>query len=74
MKADKENWIAEEVEAGEYYIQCNTPWISFVNEFSFSIYGPSVCNIEQINSSNLPENFSQKLFTSHFKEYPHDRV
>ena len=48
MKADKENWIAEEIETGEYYAQCNTPWVSFVNEFSFSIYGPSVANIDEL--------------------------
>lgn len=40
MKADKENWIAENIEAGKYMAMLKTPWISFVNEFSFSIYGP----------------------------------
>ena len=40
MKADKENWIAENVKAGKYMAMLKTPWISFVDEFSFSIYGP----------------------------------
>ena len=26
MKADKENWIAEKVEPGNYIVMCKTPW------------------------------------------------
>jgi len=46
MKADKENWIGEEIQHGEYIIMINTPWRSFVNEFSFSVYGPDKTVIE----------------------------
>ena len=46
MKADKENWIGEEVEAGEFVVMIKTPWRSFVNEFSFSVYGPNTTDIE----------------------------
>ena len=45
MKADKENWVGEEVEAGEFVVMIKTPWRSFVNEFSFSVYGPSTTDI-----------------------------
>lgn len=41
MKDDKENWISENCNPGTYYVCINTPWISIVNEFSFSINGPN---------------------------------
>lgn len=41
MKRDKENWIVEDIVAGTYIVTIRTPWISFIREFSFSIYGPS---------------------------------
>lgn len=40
LKADKENWITDDLETGTYIAILKTPWRSFVNEFVFSIYGP----------------------------------
>ena len=40
IKADKENWIGKDMKKGTYYAMIKTPWRSFVNEFSFSVYGP----------------------------------
>ena len=74
MKADKENWIAEEIAAGKYMAMLKTPWQSFVNEFSFSIYGPQITEIQEVQSHELPDNFITKLMVSHFKEYPHSLV
>ena len=40
LKADKENWITDDLDTGTYVAILKTPWRSFVNEFVFSIYGP----------------------------------
>ena len=68
MKADKENWIGEECDIGEYVVMIKTPWKSFVNEFSFSIYGLDKTDIKQTNRDNLPKNFIQGILTSHALE------
>ncbi len=66
MKADKENWIAQEIQEGFYMVLVQTPWKSFVNEFSFSIYGPATTNITKFNTKDSFDNdFRLKLFTSH---------
>ena len=54
IKADKENWIVQEMKAGEYFVVIKTPWRSFINEFSFSVYGPDKTEIEVIEESDLP--------------------
>lgn len=68
IKADKENWIGEECEAGEYFIIIKCPWKSFVNEFSFSVYGPDKTEFEVVSNSELPPNFLQKMLISHALE------
>ena len=68
MKQDKENWLQYEARPGTYYVYINTPWKSFVNEFSFSVYGPTKCKIEQISSEDLPTQFYEKLLLAHAKE------
>ncbi len=72
MKADKENWIGEEVEAGEFVVMIKTPWRSFVDEFSFSIYGPSTSDIRQISQKEVPKDFVMQILLSHAKEHPHE--
>lgn len=68
IRADKENWIGEELEAGEYYVIIKCPWKSFVNEFSFSVYGPDKTEFKVISQSELPSNFLQKMLISHALE------
>ena len=68
MRADKENWIGEECEVGEYIVMLKTPWRSFVNEFSFSAYGKDDIDINQTTRENLPKNFTQGILTSHALE------
>ena len=68
MKADKENWIGKELDEGEYVVLIKTPWKSFVNEFSFSVYGPDRTEILQIPEFDLPKNFIQQVFLQHAKQ------
>ncbi len=68
MKADKDNWIGKVVEEGEYYFLAKTPWKSFVNEFSVSVYGPGTTDIQQIQLRNLPKNFLQEILLSHARQ------
>ena len=68
MKADKENWIGVDCEVGNYVVMIKTPWQSFVNEFSFSVYGLDKTDINQISRSNLPKLFIQGILTSHALE------
>ena len=63
-KPDKENWDNPECEAGEYYVMINTPWRSITREFSFSVYGPGLTDLEKISENDLPENFIQNVFKS----------
>jgi hypothetical protein len=66
-KPDKENWDDPECEAGEYYVMINTPWRSITREFSFSVYGPCLTDLEKINEADLPEDFIRKVFKSKAK-------
>ena len=68
MRADKENWVSEECEVGEYIVMLKTPWRSFVNEFSFSVYGKDDVDINKTTRENLPKNFTQGILTSHALE------
>lgn len=65
MKEDKENWIVKQCKPGKYFVSILTPWVSCVDEFSFSIYGPEKCQIDQINKSAFPRNYIEDLFLSH---------
>lgn len=67
MKQDKENWIEFQAQSGNYYVYINTPWKSIVNEFSFSVYGPSTSDIKQIQPAELPQKFFSHLLISHAK-------
>jgi len=68
IKADKENWIGQLMMPGKYYVIVKCPWRSFVNEFSFSVYGPDKTDILQISESELPPNFIQNVLISHAGE------
>lgn len=46
-KPDKENWDMSECEAGEYYAAITTPWRSVTREFSFSVYGPGLTDLDR---------------------------
>ena len=54
--------------AGDYYVLIKTPWRSFVNEFSFSVYGPDKTDIEVVSEEELPKDFIKKILISHSKE------
>lgn len=68
IKPDKENWIGEQMDAGEYYVIIKCPWKSFVNEFSFSVYGPDKTDFKVVSQAELPSNFLQKMLLSHAME------
>lgn len=64
LKADKENWQAIECVPGTYYAMVHTPWRSLSREFSYSVYGPGLTEIERVNESDLPDNFINEIFMS----------
>ena len=55
LKADKENWITDDLETGSYVAILKTPWKSIVNECVFSIYGPKATQIIKTEESNFPK-------------------
>lgn len=68
LKADKENWGSAECEPGTYYAMVHTPWRSCSREFSYSVYGPGLTELERIQEEDLPENFISKIFTHKARE------
>ena len=68
IKADKENWVGDDMLAGDYYVLIKTPWRSFVNEFSFSVYGPDKTDIEVVDKHEIPKDFIKKILISHSVE------
>ena len=64
LKADKENWEAIECTPGTYYAMVHTPWRSCSREFSYSVYGPGLTEIERVQEEDLPENFINEIFMS----------
>jgi hypothetical protein len=65
---NKECWASAICEPGEYYVMINTPWISCSNEFSYSVYGPGMTNLERIEEQDLPKNFINQVFINDAKE------
>jgi hypothetical protein len=63
----KENWDDPECEAGEYYVMINTPWRSITREFSFSVYGPGLTDLERVSEDDLPKDFLRNVFKSKAK-------
>lgn len=68
MKQDKENWVEFNAKPGTYYAYIHTPWKSMVNEFSFSVYGPCIADIQQVQPTQLPVKFFTNLLLSHAEE------
>ena len=67
-RRDKENWASAECQPGTYYAMIHTPWRSCSREFSYSIYGPGLTNLERIQEEDLPENFINEIFMSKARE------
>lgn len=65
IKEDKENWIAYKCQPGVYYAFVMTPWKSVVNEFSFSVYGPSVVKIEKLSRIDEIQSAFERFLISH---------
>jgi hypothetical protein len=67
---DKENWDAAECEKGDYYLMISISWKKkfILREFSFSINGPGLTELEQIKEKDLPENFMANIFLSGARE------
>ena len=63
-KPDKENWDDPYCEAGEYFVMIKTPWRSCSREFSFSVYGPGLTEMERVNEDQLPTDFIRNVFKS----------
>ena len=54
IKSDSESWFSYQAEPGKYFVYIKTPWRSIINEFSFSVYGPSEMEVKQIELADLP--------------------
>ena len=65
MKADKENWFSKTIPPGEYIAVVKTPWRSFVNEFSLSVYGPSATDIKEVQLSSFGKAVIPSMMKSH---------
>jgi len=61
-RRDKENWASAVCEPGEYYAMIHTPWRSCSREFSYSVYGPGLTDLEKVSEADLPENFINNIF------------
>ena len=48
IKSDKENWMVHDCIPGKYTVMAKANWRSFVQSFSFSIYGPQTCAIQRV--------------------------
>lgn len=57
--------MSQALQQGTYVIALKTNWVSFVNEFSFSIYGPSKTVISQISPNSLGKSFFNVIFAQH---------
>ena len=68
LKPDFENWVQLDVVPGQYVVSIKTPWKSFVNEFSFSCYGPECVAIELVNPNQIPQDFQQKALDNKAKD------
>ncbi len=63
-KADKEMWFKAACQPGVYCAMIYTPWVTEVNEFSFSTYGPQATNITELSGSQIPPNFLENIVMS----------
>ena len=64
-KTDKENWFSNNLSTGEYLVLVKTPWVSFVNEFSLSVYGIGDIDIQKVDGTDIPKDIHAKMFHSH---------
>lgn len=67
-KPDFENWIERELEPGNYVVMIKTPWVSCVNEFSFSVYGPEMVILNVKDPNAIPDDFAQKAIKNLAKD------
>ena len=68
IKKDKENWVDCNLKKGLYFVLISTPWISCVNEFSFSIYGPAISKIKKLIKNSRPRNLIEIAFKNHARK------
>jgi hypothetical protein len=65
QEADSECWFKGECLPGHtYYVQLFTPWKSFVNQLTFSVYGPQEISLTKITRNDM----NQTHFTDVFQE------
>ena len=60
INSDLENYISHRGEPATYYIYIKAFWRSFVDEFGFSVYGPSDVDIDKVDK--LPYSTIQNAF------------
>lgn len=65
IKSDKENWVGAQLKEGICYATIDIPWRSFVNQFSFSVYGPQSVKIETINKTEMPKKFEERMIKNY---------
>ena len=56
-KADKELWFKANCDSGNYVAWIHTPWVSFINQFTFSTYGPTKIDFRMTGPSRVPRDF-----------------
>jgi hypothetical protein len=45
---NRESFISEELKPGKYIVWLYTPWVSFVRECVFSVYGPANTELRKL--------------------------
>ena len=53
QKCDKESWFKATCQKGTYYCSIFTPWKSFVNEITWSSYGPAEVHLTALDEKNI---------------------
>ena len=64
QSADKDSWFNAYCKVGTYYLILYTPWVSFVNEVTWSSYGPEDVALTCAHPSKLPHKLLQKAIIS----------
>lgn len=65
----RENFIEATLSPGSYVVWLSTPWLSFVRESTFSVYGPDNTQIIRLPEHNEPSEFLCKAFMSHAQNH-----
>ena len=63
QRAAHQTWFKGECVPGHtYYAQVFTPWVSFVNQVTFAVYGPEEVSVMKIEKSQINKPHFRDVF------------